>query len=102
MIVSLFPVNAIWVNSYSKTALAVRLLVHIVIISGPHKKKWEAAIMLLPQSPYYTNLILLYQSVGYHFMTRRILRDLRYLGLGVVQPALELWHVLGFEQRPQL
>ena len=58
--------------------------------------------MLLPQSPYYTNQILLYQSVGYHFMTRRILRDLRYLGLGVIQPALELWHVLGLEQRPQL
>ena len=35
-------------------------------------------------------------------MALRIRRDLRYLGLGVVQPALELWHVLGLEQRPQL
>ena len=35
-------------------------------------------------------------------MTRRILCYLRHLGLGVVQPALELLHVLGLEQRPQI
>ncbi|CAJ1876102.1 hypothetical protein PKDLPJHF_02638 [Aeromonas veronii] len=72
------------------------------ILSVPRKEKGEATTMLFPQSLYYTSQILLYKSISYHFMTRRILRDLRHPCLGSVQSVLELKYVLGLEHRPQI